>query len=132
MSTKPGTVHSFFNSGGNESMIGGIVQFVLGVGWVVYNVGYVGGNTGVTYGRRVAKTRLVSAATGQPIGPGMSILRYFAHIVDSIICYIGWLFPLWDAKRQTLADKMLNTVVLDESPTTPPAPYGPPQQPYGY
>ena len=44
-------------------MIGGIVQFVLGVGWVVYNVGYVGGNTGVTYGRRVAKTRLVSAWT---------------------------------------------------------------------
>jgi hypothetical protein len=25
---------------------------------------------------------------------------------------VGFLFPLWDAKRQTLADKILNTVCL--------------------
>ena len=34
---------------------------------------------------------------------------------DSIICYIGWLFPLWDSKRQTLADKIMKTVVIDNS-----------------
>jgi uncharacterized RDD family membrane protein YckC len=32
--------------------------------------------------------------------------------VDGIICYIGWLFPLWDAKKQTLADKIMGTVVV--------------------
>ena len=32
--------------------------------------------------------------------------------VDAVICLIGFLFPLWDAKRQTLADKILTTVVL--------------------
>ena len=29
-------------------------------------------------------------------------------------CYFGWLFPLWDAKRQTFADKIIGTVVVPE------------------
>ena len=33
-------------------------------------------------------------------------------VVDAIICYIGYLFPLWDPKRQTLADKIMTTVCL--------------------
>ena len=53
-----------------------------------------------------------SEKTGQPIGFGLSIVRQLAHIVDAIICYIGYLFPLWDAKRQTLADKIMTTVCL--------------------
>jgi hypothetical protein len=32
--------------------------------------------------------------------------------VDSIICYVGYLFPLWDQQRQTLADKIMSTVVV--------------------
>ena len=41
----------------------------------------------------------------------MSFVRQLLHIVDSI-CYIGYLWPLWDRKRQTFADKILKTVVL--------------------
>ena len=53
-----------------------------------------------------------SEATGQPLGSTTGILRVVAHFVDSIICYVGWLFPLWDAKRQTLADKIIKSVVV--------------------
>ena len=97
-----------------SSTLGGLVSFVLGIGWWVF-LGYKSGTTGVTFGRSVAKTKLVSEATGQPIGVTNGIVRQFAHIVDSIICYIGWLFPLWDSKRQTLADKIMKTVVIDNS-----------------
>ena len=47
----------------------------------------------------------------------MAFVRDIAHILDSIICGlpIGWLWPLWDAKRQTWADKVMKTVVV----TTP-------------
>ena len=50
----------------------------------------------------------------EEIGTGKALLRDVAHIVDSIICGlpIGWLAPLWDAKRQTWADKILNTYVV--------------------
>lgn len=97
-----------------SSGLGSIVSFVLGVGWWAF-LGYKSGTTGVTLGRSIAKTKLVSEATGQPIGVANGIVRQLAHIIDTIICYIGWLFPLWDAKRQTIADKLLKTVVIDNS-----------------
>ncbi|MEP6649341.1 MAG: RDD family protein [Lapillicoccus sp.] len=78
----------------------------------IYNRWYRGGTTGYTIGRGVAGVKLVKESTGQPIGMGMAFVRDIAHIVDSIICYVGWLFPLWDTKRQTLADKIMSTVVL--------------------
>jgi uncharacterized RDD family membrane protein YckC len=56
--------------------------------------------------------KLVKESTGEPVGMLLAFVRDIAHIVDSIICYIGWLFPLWDTKRQTLADKIMSTVVL--------------------
>jgi RDD family len=55
---------------------------------------------------------LIGEATGQPIGTLQAFLRDICHIVDSITCYTGWLFPLWDSKRQTLADKIMRTVVI--------------------
>ncbi len=100
--------------GNISSSLGGVVNAVLGIAWMCY-LGYKSGTTGVTFGRSIAKTKLISAETGQPIGVANGILRQFAHIIDSIICYIGWLFPLWDAQKQTLADKIMKTVVVDNS-----------------
>jgi uncharacterized RDD family membrane protein YckC len=70
------------------------------------------GQTGSTPGMRVTGVRCVSANTGQPIGAGMGVVRWICHLVDSLICLIGWLFPLWDRQRQTLADKIVGTVVV--------------------
>jgi len=97
-----------------SSSLGSIVNAVLGIAWMCY-LGYKSGTTGVTFGRSLAKTKLISAETGQPIGVTNGIIRQFAHIIDSIICYIGRLFPLWDAKKQTIADKVMKTVVIDNS-----------------
>lgn len=89
----------------------GLLAYLGALGWALYNA-YLGGETGQSTGRKWAGTRLVREADGQVIGGGMGIARYFVHIVDSLACYIGWLWPLWDAKRQTFADKILNTVVI--------------------
>jgi len=78
----------------------------------IYNRWYRGGTTGYSIGRGVAGVKLVKESTGEPVGMGMAFVRDIAHIVDSIICYVGWLFPLWDTKRQTIADKIMSTVVL--------------------
>ncbi|MEO3935513.1 RDD family protein [Dermatophilaceae bacterium Soc4.6] len=90
--------------------------YVLGVlyliGISVWNRYLKGGSTGQTIGRGVAGVRLVSEKTGEPIGAVMAFVRDLAHLVDSVICYVGWLFPLWDSKRQTLADKIVGTVVV--------------------
>ena len=87
----------------------GVLYFL---GLSIYNRGYRGGTTGYSIGRGVAGVKLVKESTGEPVGMGMAFVRDIAHIVDSIICYVGWLFPLWDTKRQTIADKIMSTVVL--------------------
>jgi uncharacterized RDD family membrane protein YckC len=98
-----------------ESIIGVLAQGLASLAifaYLLWNYGYRQGTTGSSLGKSVMKVKVVSEVTGQPLGFGMSIVRQLAHFVDAIICYIGFLFPLWDAKRQTLADKIMTTVVL--------------------
>jgi uncharacterized RDD family membrane protein YckC len=90
----------------------GLLLSLAALAWGLYNA-YLNGSTGQSFGRKQTKTRLLREADGQPIGGGMGILRFFLHILDSI-CLIGFLFPLWDAKRQTFADKILSTVTVKE------------------
>ncbi|HKN54066.1 MAG TPA: RDD family protein, partial [Amycolatopsis sp.] len=107
---------------------------LAGIGWSVYNRWMQGGNTGQSLGKRVVGIKLVSEQTGQPIGPMNAFLRDLAHIADGAACYIGFLWPLWDEKSQTFADKILTTVVLvaDGTPGAPGQPaFGQPAQPYG-
>jgi uncharacterized RDD family membrane protein YckC len=92
-----------------------LVVWLLAFAYQLWNRGYRQGTKGQSIGKSVMKIKLVSAATGRPIGFGMAFVRDIAHVVDAIICYVGFLFPLWDAKRQTLADKLISTVVLPSS-----------------
>ncbi|MCV6970808.1 RDD family protein [Mycobacterium bohemicum] len=97
------------------TVIGQLLQWaanLLGLAYLVWNYGYRQGTTGSSLGKSAMKIKVVSEVTGQPIGFGMSVVRQLAHFVDAIICFIGFLFPLWDSKRQTLADKIMTTVVL--------------------
>ena len=106
-----------------------ILFLLIGLAYLIYNRWYLGGQ-GASLGKRTLNMRLISEQTGQPIGMLMAFLRDIAHIVDSIICYIGYLFPLWDSKRQTLADKIVNTVVVRNDAVPPRGSQG--QQPAGY
>ena len=114
--------------GGAGAAIGGLF-YLAGLGWIIYNRWYQGGRTGQSLGKKVTDIRLLSEETGQPIGAGMAFVRDIAHIVDAIICYVGFLFPLWDSKRQTLADKIVHTVVVRNSGGGSPTGTG--QQGYG-
>lgn len=89
-----------------------LVLSLIAAIFAIWNYGYRQGTTGSSIGKSVMKFKVVSEKTGQPIGFGMSIVRQLAHVVDALICYIGYLFPLWDAKRQTIADKIVSTVCL--------------------
>jgi uncharacterized RDD family membrane protein YckC len=88
-----------------------VIENILSiVGLVV--IGYLNGATGQTPGKRVVGLRLIREQDGQVLGAGMGIVREIAHFVDSIACLIGWLWPLWDRKRQTFADKICSSVVV--------------------
>lgn len=88
------------------------VAFLGLLGFVIWNSGYRQGTTGQSLGRKVLGTRLVGQATGQPVGFGLAVGRQFAHILDSLPFYLGYLWPLWDEQRQTFADKVCSTLVV--------------------
>lgn len=77
---------------------------------------YQVGTFGSTPGMRIIGLKCVSSQTGQVIGVGNGIVRALAHFVDDIICFVGWFFPLWDAQRQTIADKLMHTIVIKVPP----------------
>lgn len=102
------------SSGGGAAVIG--VLFIL-IGAAVYLgaflwICYQEGTTGQSIGKRQMGIRLVSAQTGQPIGFGMAFVRKIAHVLDGAVCYLGFLWPLWDDRKQTFADKVCNTLVV--------------------
>ncbi|WP_231644351.1 RDD family protein [Mycolicibacterium baixiangningiae] len=115
--------------GACSSSFSGVGVTVLVLAWLaslaywVWNWGYRQGTTGQSIGKSVMKFRVVSEKTWQPIGFGLSLVRQIAHVIDQIICYIGYLFPLWDAKRQTLADKIMTTVCVPIDQTGGAQPY---------
>lgn len=90
-----------------------LVGAVTGLLAYVWNTCLKGGGTGHTIGKGVLGITLVSEATGQPIGAGKEFLRSLARSLDSLPCYPGFLWPLWDARRQTFADKVMSTFVID-------------------
>ena len=77
-----------------------------------YNRWFLAGRTGQSWGRRALSIRLVGERTGEPIGAGMAFVRDLAHVVDALPCYVGYLWPIWDAKKQTFSDKIVKTLVL--------------------
>jgi uncharacterized RDD family membrane protein YckC len=72
------------------------------------------GITGSSIGKQMMGFKVVEEQTQRPTGVAKSLLRHIAHGLDAIICYIGFLLPLWDAKRQTIADKLMKTVCVPQ------------------
>ncbi|GAA2737694.1 RDD family protein [Pedococcus aerophilus] len=87
------------------------VGFLLALGLVLWNRVLRQGRTGQSIGKKVLGIKLVDEHTGQPVGPGMAFVREIAHTLDGF-AYIGYLWPLWDSKRQTFADKVVKTLVV--------------------
>jgi uncharacterized RDD family membrane protein YckC len=111
------------------SAIVGIISDALGavVAWLGYlgvslwwlYLGYLEGVRGQSPGKAIQGLKVVKIADGAVLGGGMGIVRRIAHFVDGIICYLGFLLPLVDARKQTIADKMLETVVLRDQEKRP-------------
>ena len=81
------------------------------IGITIWNRYVRAGRTGQSWGKKVVGIRLVRESDGRPIGAGMAFVRDLAHIVDGFL-YLGYLWPLWDEKKQTLDDKIFSTLVV--------------------
>lgn len=107
--------------GAISDILGGLVSLI---GYTVLSVyglylGYLEGLRGQSPGKAIRGLKVVKISDGDVLGGGMGIVRRIAHFVDGIICYLGFLLPLVDTRKQTIADKMLETVVLRDQEKRP-------------
>jgi uncharacterized RDD family membrane protein YckC len=95
-----------------RNALGGVVSFALGVayyGWLE------GSPSGQTIGKRVMGIRVYDLRQGGPIGTGRALGRYFARIISTIPCLLGYFWMLWDPEKQTWHDKLVGSVVVPVS-----------------
>lgn len=87
-----------------DLLINYLLPFVAVVAlWVRY---------GATPGKQVIHARIVDATSGQPLGIGQSVLRYFGYFVSCIPLFAGFIWIAFDRRKQGWHDKLANTVVV--------------------
>jgi uncharacterized RDD family membrane protein YckC len=91
---------------------------VMSLIFQIWNLYVRQGRTGASIGKSVLAIRLVNSDL-QPIGPGWAFLRSLLHILDALPCYLGFLWPIWDSRKQTFADKILTSFVIHATATQP-------------
>ncbi len=115
---------------------GAVIALIAGVAmlaFIIWNQVIRQGRTGSSLGKQWVGIAVVSERSGLPIGGWNTFGRALLHILDALPCYLGYLWPLWDDKRQTFADKIMKTVVVRRAPAQPanppyyPPTYGSPQ-----
>ena len=85
-----------------------VVALVVLLAMLVNRV-WLPASRGWSVGRAVVGIRVVSG--GEGAGSVRLLLRECAHLLDTAAVFIGWLWPLWDARHRTFADLLVRTEV---------------------
>ena len=67
---------------------------------------------GQSWGQKATGIRIVDQNTGESISAWRVFGRQIARIASGAVCYIGYLWMLWDKRKQTWHDKIVGTVVV--------------------
>ena len=109
------TLH--FGGGPAVAMIIGFSVMLASLPWVAYNRWTIAGKTGQSLGKRMTKIGLIGEETNAPIGAKNAFIRDLVHILDALTV-VGYLWPRWDETRQTFADKIMKTIVVQDPVNT--------------
>ncbi len=93
-----------------------IAMLVLGGLWylsiLLYQLYFVA-TSGQTPGRKALNIKVVGLRTGLPIGWGRTLGRFLmASFVSGNVCWLGYLWHLWDDQKQTWHDKVADSIVI--------------------
>lgn len=105
-----------FYAGGDRNPLGiGLLAlgYVAILVFAIWNFVIRQGRKGQTVGKSILHITVAREATGDVPGIGLALGRYLLQsILTPVTLYLNLLWPLWDAKNQTLHDKVCNTVVV--------------------
>ncbi|MEW6646140.1 MAG: RDD family protein [Pseudomonadota bacterium] len=95
---------AFSYAGGGDFLLNQLLPLLAAVVlWVKYRA---------TPGKRLLDCVVVDADTLQAIGVKQALIRYFAYLASILPLGLGFLWILWDRRRQGFHDRIARTVVL--------------------
>jgi len=78
---------------------------------VIYQL--VGWSVGGTWGMKALGLRLITSSTGEAPRFGRALMRYFVSLISlNVLWFLGFLWMIWDEKKQTWHDKAAGTIVV--------------------
>lgn len=105
------------NSGGSQNTIPTIItsglssllNFVISIGYYVYMTG----SRGQTFGKMALKIKVRRLDGVEPVGYVQAFLReVVGRFLSGLVLGIGYLWMLWDGRKQTWHDKIAGTIVV--------------------
>ncbi|MEH6550772.1 MAG: RDD family protein [Pseudomonadales bacterium] len=73
---------------------------------------------GATPGKMLLRLKVVDAKTGDIPSVGQSVGRYFAYIVSTLPFFLGFIWIVFDKRKQGWHDKLAGTVVIQQNIST--------------
>jgi uncharacterized RDD family membrane protein YckC len=86
--------------------------YAMGLVTNLFYFTYFPATTGQTLGKKILGLKIVKLS-GEPIGKGTAFLRWMGYLVSFVFFCLGFIWVIFDRKRQGWHDKIAETVVLD-------------------
>lgn len=88
-----------------------LLAFAIAIAIPIAYFIYFHGKDGATLGKKLFKIRVVRS-DGSPIGYARATGRYFADILSSLTCLIGYIMAAFDEEKRALHDRICDTRVI--------------------
>ena len=89
-----------------ENLLPALITIVL---WV---------SLGATPGKFLMGCHIIDLRSGRRPGPGRATLRYLGYLLSALPLGLGFLWVIWDRRRQGWHDKLAGTLVVMEDDTS--------------
>ncbi len=89
-----------------------VLGYILIFAFQIWNAVFRQGRKGQTLGKQIVGIQVVKADTGQFLGAGTAFLRWLLSAILGGLCFLDYLWPLWDSKKQTWHDMIVGSVVI--------------------
>ena len=88
-----------------------VIQMSIGIGYETFLIG----KYGATLGKMACKIKVVTADGGR-VTYARALGRYFAKLLSSLTCLIGYIMAIFDDQKRALHDRICDTRVVTNSP----------------
>lgn len=94
--------------GMTKGNLSSLVSLLIGAGYLIF---FWATQNGQTLGKRAMAIRIVKES-GDPVDFATAIVRYIGYMISSIVLFLGFIWVIFDSKKQGWHDKIAKTYVI--------------------